>query len=503
MKRRYEIILDGAGGLSAVDLLERKERYIQIPGLDDVALTYEGVRQLVPYVYNGGSSPNRYSTLAALKAVEFANKVVLIGVAKSLRLESHVKRELKEFDDLVQTRLSGWRLLSFDIPFAAIDEFSFFEAALRALCLFSAAFLENNDQSAEWLSAVIKNPYVDDGLLREINDRVELHYAARDYAVRKKASFIQYYGHNSAGDVLLRAKEIARAMISGGDLADRLRDAITNSRPFSFVRVGEGEGCFISYSRYIEDRSPANEVFGICAKDIYRIWFNRSIHDAAPSEIGILTKNFRTALLTADVVGVPSPERVLFEYGHFVEEISSLGYSRGYVGVSEILLYVQDMRDAGLLGNVDFVDCDIARPLYEWQAWEDSLAATLPRLIEGERDVVLVTCHPHLGPALESMLDLHSLRVVLIPPEKGRVNGEGCLDDDHYHAYFERVCQCLREGVGRIVLVAAGFLGKFYCSVAREAGAVAIDIGSLADYWVGANTRRKDVWNIPSPFAVR
>ena len=53
----------------------------------------------------------------------------------------------------------------------------------------------------------------------------------------------------------------------------------------------------------------------------------------------------------------------------------------------------------------------------------------------------------------------------------------------------DRYREILRDLVvpepGAIFLVAAGLLGKVYCARIHELGGIAIDIGSLADGWMG------------------
>jgi hypothetical protein len=42
---------------------------------------------------------------------------------------------------------------------------------------------------------------------------------------------------------------------------------------------------------------------------------------------------------------------------------------------------------------------------------------------------------------------------------------------------------------GAVFLVAGGLLGKIYCDRIRALGDIALDIGALADAWMGHNTR--------------
>jgi hypothetical protein len=41
----------------------------------------------------------------------------------------------------------------------------------------------------------------------------------------------------------------------------------------------------------------------------------------------------------------------------------------------------------------------------------------------------------------------------------------------------------------RLVLVGAGYLGKWLVDVSRARGGVALDVGSIFDYWMGLKTR--------------
>jgi len=42
---------------------------------------------------------------------------------------------------------------------------------------------------------------------------------------------------------------------------------------------------------------------------------------------------------------------------------------------------------------------------------------------------------------------------------------------------------------GQLFLVAAGPLGKIYCQWVKERGGVALDFGSMADAWIGIDSR--------------
>jgi hypothetical protein len=53
----------------------------------------------------------------------------------------------------------------------------------------------------------------------------------------------------------------------------------------------------------------------------------------------------------------------------------------------------------------------------------------------------------------------------------------------------ETVAQLDADLSGRMVIVGAGYAGKVIVHEAKKRGAVALDLGSVLDYWIGASTR--------------
>lgn len=504
--RRYKVFLDGTGGVFAIDYLQGTTRYVQVPSIkDDNLLIYEGVRLVVPVILSEDlktvvSPPPTWS---ALKPLEAVNRVVFIVVSRSVEASDAGRKQLSLFSELTKSAL-GWELLPLVVDnLSMLDETTLFNAAMEAL---QDRWLGQADspfnEPAGGLQSVLRIPRIDAGHRSEIAVAVAKEYALKDYGRKRLASFVEYYTDNPLSVVVNRARQFAEKSIDGGQLEAMISDALVSMRPFSFVRVGEGEGCYLSYAKYLANRIPKNEVFGVCAKDIYKIWFDRNIHDVAQQELEEIRNLFWQAMRSADVIGMPTPGRVIYEQAHFITDIGLHGYSRGYVGISEVLNHIEKAcHREDLIGKI-YTDCDIARPLYEWQDWSLSLATTLPRILKDRREVTFITCHSGLAPALQTFLNLKQVRTLAIPPERGRVKGETHLEGDHYRDYFHRICDELQRDSSPLVIVAAGFLGKAYCSVARNAGSVAIDIGSLADYWVGANTRQKNAWSILSPFVM-
>lgn len=506
-KTPLEIITDGTGGAFAIDHLCNRISYTQSVHVSDLELKHQAVRLLVPLVYgsNNESTTAEMPLWKTVRALEVATRTIFLLVDRGQLAgqEKSWQETLERYKSLVRASLD-WQVLP--VPFEGPTlprSGALIVAILHALqTAWEDVATEQVNQGCDPFKVILKATSPPESDVLALLALAKEAYAGRDYGRKRLASFTEYSTRNTVVTKALEATEFLQDALDGAELAMRIADAISTRKPFAFVRVGEGEGCFLSYEKYQERRDGTHEVFGVCAKDIYRVWFDRNIHEASPAELQQSWDMFWMAIEAADVIGVPTPERLVYEYAHFLNDIEQHGYSRGYVGVAEILGHLTQARAKGKLRDTLIADCDIARPLYEWQDWSTSLACTLPRMLKGKKGVTFVTCHPHLGPALQRMLNITHARTLLIPPERGRVKGDSFLAGDHFANHFQRINEELRSDPGNIVLVAAGFLGKAYCATAKASCAVAIDIGSLADYWVGINTRTKNTWSIPSPFQI-
>jgi hypothetical protein len=76
-----------------------------------------------------------------------------------------------------------------------------------------------------------------------------------------------------------------------------------------------------------------------------------------------------------------------------------------------------------------------------------------------------------------------------VPPQAKQSQNKG-VDSKHYPEHFARICaQIMEQRPGTVYLVAAGLLGKYYCHLAKVNDGISIDIGSVADIWMGQKSR--------------
>lgn len=241
-----------------------------------------------------------------------------------------------------------------------------------------------------------------------------------------------------------------------------LCDSIRVARPFSLIRLGDGEGNVLGWLM-----EPQSAFLRRQAEMILRNWFGTAA--LPPSEYGPLFADFEEAIRAADLLGVPLPARLDYELRN---------EPRGYWGVYFAALY-----SCVNAPGIPFVTPVIHLLLFRYPEFIDALRSA--------QHLNTISCHPGFGPKLRGELRVASGADLLIPGEMGSAAlPEQARRGRHYPVEYARVCAQIAQLVpGSIVLIAAGICGKVYAHKAKQAGCVAIDIGAIADFLMGCNTR--------------
>ncbi len=330
--------------------------------------------------------------------------------------------------------------------------------ALRLNRLFQRLRLDSLDALAEGrlatpalaseqqlLGALEQTGAPDDGDLQSLCERLAAHRAARPDHHFPDASFL-----------LQDALEIALRIVEAADAV----------RPFSLVRLGDGEGAMLPYRPELQTFQPTD------LAENSKTWWG-----AESSPTPRLVEELELAIRAADVIGIPDLDRatrVFFQ----TERTAHLANGRNMRG----LLAATDFVAAHCTDAV-WTSCHIHQSLAFWGLWD----VILPRL----GSVDLITCHSQLGDILARQHGLDIGQMHPIPPERKYAAAFAGADAEHHFPdVFDRLRDVLPAAArGRTVLVSAGMLGKIYCHWIRQAGGVAIDIGSAADHWCGYGTR--------------
>ncbi|MBG9386529.1 hypothetical protein [Caenimonas aquaedulcis] len=250
-------------------------------------------------------------------------------------------------------------------------------------------------------------------------------------------------------------------------LARVLIERIRLRQPTSALRIGDGEGHMLPAHPFVADRVDEDRAF------IQNIWWGagRLTHRRAER----IEEDFRLALRRCDIIGVVPPWRYVRDTPTKGELIPQ------HRGIFNSLAYL-----AGSAERIPVAtSAHFHHDLHIWNLWGEIFGAV--------RSVSWISCHD-MSEYLRKARGVATRQRILIPPEqrwaglfKTRAPGDSrpeTLLDLH-----DDICAAISPLEGEVYLVAAGFLGKLYCDLVCRRGGIAIDIGSLADYWMGFATR--------------
>jgi hypothetical protein len=109
-------------------------------------------------------------------------------------------------------------------------------------------------------------------------------------------------------------------------------------------------------------------------------------------------------------------------------------------------------------------------------------------LLRGLPYLGFVTCYPQLAGLLQARTGVTRTETVAVPMQASIAKVH--RDIRHYPDAYPGILDQLRPPhEGAVYIVAAGILSKGYCTTIKERGGIAIDVGSVADVWMGSRTR--------------
>ncbi len=204
-----------------------------------------------------------------------------------------------------------------------------------------------------------------------------------------------------------------------------------------------------------------------------------------------------SAIQNADLLGIPCPKRVGQIFSNV--PVGSPYFNLEARGLKAIFdfLSISEKEGRGDSSNLQILtSCHIHSHLEDMELWDLILSEI--------NDCSIISCHPQL---VEVLWEKHNITVREFYPIPSEYKYSRLFDHDqsdtapHYPDRFNFIKTNLTVAYpGEVFLVAAGFLGKFYCQIIKEKGGIALDVGSAADYWLDYKTR---VWTkFPNPLAV-
>lgn len=259
------------------------------------------------------------------------------------------------------------------------------------------------------------------------------------------------------------------------EFVSMVRGRLFAREAFSFVRIGDGEAACLPYEPGLARHALAD------AKDRERIWWGRPMDGLVRARFA---PRIARAIWDADCIGIPTSARFLREVN--LQKEDTLEHSltgRGLRSVLHCLERVPQLRSAQCAAP-SFVSCHLHQDLALWNCYG--------ALLDSIGEIVLISCHPGLGDWVRRAFGVTIAGSIVLPPDRvsapllRRHSGESRSLPEILPAVLDQMGDLPR---GRLVLVGAGYPGKLLVSEARNRGGVALDVGSIFDYWLGLNTR--------------
>ncbi|MEA3487103.1 MAG: glycosyltransferase [Thermodesulfobacteriota bacterium] len=259
-----------------------------------------------------------------------------------------------------------------------------------------------------------------------------------------------------------------------------LIDRIRRRQPTSLVRLGDCEGNFLPYpEQYRRHQAGDRET---CTFHWWETKLGVQDTDRISTE---LTK----AIYAADIIGIPEPAHMILDLPvPTPRDLFSLSMNwRGKLNILHHLIGPFTGKDKSFLPPRILTASLVNYDLELWGGYD--------LILQSAPACSVICSHPKIANALRSRFDLDPWQVIMIPPE--RKFSHRAFDPSnrsHFPEFFEEVSRTLTViEPGEVFLVAAGILGKSYCSWIKERGGIALDVGSMIDFWCGARTRRNSM----------
>jgi tetratricopeptide (TPR) repeat protein len=253
------------------------------------------------------------------------------------------------------------------------------------------------------------------------------------------------------------------------NVAASIGAAIAERKPFSLIRLGDGEGALLANSTY-SDAPQFDELLTNNRTEFLARWFGAHAGHATEA-IEALTGDLRTAIDEADIVGIPD--------GQWWRRELRLASTRGLPSLGAVLLYARTVSADRLCHH------QINQVLDRYGGLET--------LLNGHKNpIVVIGPHPGIDTYVRERFLVHDVRSIQVPARQADLASLPYSRDArcHYPVVFEEVCDAIAElPDNSICLVGAGPLGKIYCARAKAHGHIAIDLGSVLDTWIGVSAR--------------
>lgn len=248
--------------------------------------------------------------------------------------------------------------------------------------------------------------------------------------------------------------------------ATRILNAIETRRPYSVVRLGDGEGRILGAGGTFSAAEVLTQVlyyhFGPRSVELKRARDPNWVLSASQTLRDMLTQ----ACESADELGLP-----VWDFFRGIED----DCTSGMVAYSEALFYALGLTPYTL--DADRVGTNVFQQLAETPEFFKAVA-------EKAEQVVLVGPWDLTG-QLSDVLKPKRMHYIEVPQHHTWGESAGFGQYPFLYSAVEKRIQSMGDMRGSVFLIGAGLYGKHYAHLAKSQGAMALDIGSVFDSWGG------------------
>jgi len=270
-------------------------------------------------------------------------------------------------------------------------------------------------------------------------------------------------------------------MISVVELYDLIIHKIENTKPFSFIRLGDGEGVLLSIDQQSHDI------------DFSYLSGHLGFNDFFCDKLSILKNNMVEAIQKADVIGVRD-DIVDVEFAETNYQLSSEQFIEKFQKNFKVrdcekkLGYLDSRRIALLHRSVKSLDLDEKiQYCSAWAHYELHLSGGIFKILQRQKKIGLISSRIELPSLLSEIFNINVDFWGI--PDMYRDLKQKQSFPQYIQRLEELLSKQLVEFPGMLFLVGGGFYGKLYCDLIKSQGGIALDIGSLLDAWSGLHTR--------------
>lgn len=245
------------------------------------------------------------------------------------------------------------------------------------------------------------------------------------------------------------------------DLRIAILNALNEKRPFSFVRLGDGEAYIFNNEElpFSRDDRAFRE----------RHWWGVNLNDE--QRASIISRSV-SAVANADIVGIPSIHRFFRDFSEHSYDLLASTANRGIV--------------TSVLGAESILSKNAL--LTEDRAHHIVMTPDCLRRYIGAAERTIFISSVKAARTLEVAGQLGDIHVIEVPTHaKTRENQLYTDRTDALPLVMDELEGKLRRLVkpGDLVLVGAGVAGKSFIGIAKEHGAVALDLGGMVEVFSG------------------